>query len=307
MPNTHSAFDASVAAVPPIAIKGLTVATVILKPGEVTHTLETVHGFGISPDHATVTPAGINGARFKDVQWDPGSIGHLPPGLEISAAMLDDSQATYITIPDEMFKGAAFETIDVSRIERRWTPNIVDPVITNLLGSLKSASHLGGIGEWPMLAESIATAVAVRTVQNLGAVPKCDAPYARGLPKDRLKRVIDYVDTNLHRPMNLSELAGVAVLSTFHFSRAFKASMNIAPVRYVWRRRVERAKIQLRHTVEPLVVIAYACGFSSQSHFTTLFKEFVGVTPARFRAKLAAWLAGSWPAWELAEAMLVVH
>lgn len=134
-----------------------------------------------------------------------------------------------------------------------------------------------------MLLGAVGTALAVRAMQALGAQPLRNAPYPGGLSTERLRRVVDYIEANIGGPILLTELANIAALSTFHFSRAFKKAMNIPPVRYVWHRRVEHAKRRLRDKTAPLAWIAYECGFSSQSHFTTMFKSATGTTPRQWR------------------------
>ena len=79
-----------------------------------------------------------------------------------------------------------------------------------------------------------------------------------------------------------AEIAGAAALSPYHFSRSFKATIGTTPVRYVWARRVELTKRLLR-TAMPLIDVAAAAGFSSQSSFTTAFKQATGATPAAWR------------------------
>ena len=39
----------------------------------------------------------------------------------------------------------------------------------------------------------------------------------------------------------------------------------------------------LRSSADPLVAVSLSCGFSSQSHFSKLFKKVTGVTPATYR------------------------
>ena len=46
----------------------------------------------------------------------------------------------------------------------------------------------------------------------------------------------------------LTDLAGVACLSPYHFSRSFKRSVGVGPQRYVIQSRLERAKTLLRRT-----------------------------------------------------------
>lgn len=102
----------------------------------------------------------------------------------------------------------------------------------------------------------------------------------------RMRRVLGYIDENLHRTIRLEEIAEVASMSVFHFSRAFKKVTGSAPVRHVWRCRIERAYILMRNKELPLVVIALDCGFSSQSHFATVFKRETGITPSQYRQQI---------------------
>jgi AraC family transcriptional regulator len=62
-----------------------------------------------------------------------------------------------------------------------------------------------------------------------------------GLPKGTLRRVTDYVGDNLSTNLTLSEIAGVAHMNPFHFSRMFKLSTGLGPYQYVIQHRVERA------------------------------------------------------------------
>lgn len=64
------------------------------------------------------------------------------------------------------------------------------------------------------------------------------------------------------------------------------------------RRRVAAAKIRMRSEHMSLAQIALACGFSDQSHFTRVFSTVTGMTPGRWREKLARgdltpWQGGS--------------
>jgi AraC family transcriptional regulator len=54
-------------------------------------------------------------------------------------------------------------------------------------------------------------------------------------------------------------------------------------MKFIGMRRVERSKKLMQVTGMPLVQIAHDCGFSSQSHFTGVFKLDTGTTPAAYR------------------------
>lgn len=100
-------------------------------------------------------------------------------------------------------------------------------------------------------------------------------------PKRR-QRVIEYVETHIGSPITLSDLASAAALSPHHFSRLFRKTFGMSPLRYVWSRRVDAAKRLIVYSTLPLAAVAFSCGFSSQSHFTTAFREATGMTPMNY-------------------------
>jgi transcriptional regulator GlxA family with amidase domain len=126
------------------------------------------------------------------------------------------------------------------------------------------------------------------TVRDLPASPEDHGipPRAKinALPKWRLRRVEQHIDAHFDRRISLSELAGIAGLSRMHFAAQFRAATGYRPREYLLTRRVEHAKSLLTTTDKSLVEIALAVGFSTQAHFSTVFKRISGETSARWRS-----------------------
>jgi AraC family transcriptional regulator len=72
-------------------------------------------------------------------------------------------------------------------------------------------------------------------------------------------------------------------MDMFAFQRAFKQSFAMPPHHYILCARVEHAKLLITNTSLPLVEIAITCGFSSQSHMTTMFRRLTGHPPGDCR------------------------
>ena len=66
-------------------------------------------------------------------------------------------------------------------------------------------------------------------------------------------------------------------------ARVFRQHCGVTLGEYVRKLRVDFAARQLISTDEPLTGIAFAAGFSDQSHFTRTFKRQTGMTPDAFR------------------------
>ena len=91
------------------------------------------------------------------------------------------------------------------------------------------------------------------------------------------------MDAHLDKQLTLESLARVAGLSVHHFARQFKQSAGVAPHQYLTQKRLERAQEMLARTDLPLSDIAYAAGFSDQSHLARHFRQMLGTTPWEFR------------------------
>jgi AraC family transcriptional regulator len=97
------------------------------------------------------------------------------------------------------------------------------------------------------------------------------------------QRLFEFIEENLHRNLDLEELAAQAGYSRGHFLKMFRTTTGTSPHQYLVQRRVERAKALLNAGKLPLTEIAMTCGFSSQSHFSAEFRRRVGTSPARYR------------------------
>jgi AraC-like DNA-binding protein len=110
------------------------------------------------------------------------------------------------------------------------------------------------------------------------------APLAHGgLAAGAMRRVREYVEVRLAESIDLITLAAVAGLSVHHFARQFKQTAGVTPHYYLTQKRVERAQEMLAKTDLPLSEIAYATGFTDQSHLARHFRRMLGTTPREFR------------------------
>lgn len=110
-----------------------------------------------------------------------------------------------------------------------------------------------------------------------------DTPFRGGLAPAVRRRVRDYIDAHLSQPLTLGELAEVAALSEYHFSRMFRLSFGRAPHAWVAEQRLARARLLLRTTSLPLTQIAADCGYANAAHFSHRFRDAHGAAPNAYR------------------------
>lgn len=116
-------------------------------------------------------------------------------------------------------------------------------------------------------------------------IPPAQARTGRSAALDErvLQMVLGYIDANLDGDLTLEALASLAGVLEHKFARSFKKVTGETAHHYVLSRRIDAAREMLKSGAKPISEIAYATGFSSQSHMTTVFKRELGVTPAQLR------------------------
>ncbi len=133
--------------------------------------------------------------------------------------------------------------------------------------------------------ETLARAIVVRVAQ-------IRQPRVRisPLPKWRLRRVIDHVESHISEAISLADLAAAAGLSRTHFAAQFRLATSCRPHDFILLQRIGAAERLLLQTSRELLDIALTVGFQTQAHFSTVFKRIVGEAPGSWRrAQLAGW------------------
>ncbi|UWR22539.1 AraC family transcriptional regulator [Sulfitobacter sp. S190] len=201
-----------------------------------------------------------------------------------------DHQLLMLALPklnvDRMMAGDGSGTSALSSLEPLYNRDIFNGAIPNLMNRIWDHSTQDGPGA-SLLVDGLFMTL-LGTLAGLADSKSSAEDPGSVLPLDarRLVEVTDYVDANLDRTMALDELAAIAGLSMYHFSRCFKLATNTTPHMFVTARRIEASRALLARTDDGLADIAYACGFSSQAYFTTKFREHTGLTPGAYRAAL---------------------
>jgi len=103
-----------------------------------------------------------------------------------------------------------------------------------------------------------------------------------------LRRARDHIDRYYSSPLDLDSLASVAGVSRFHFARSFEAAYGETPIRYLTRRRIERAQDLLRAANLTVTEVCMLVGFASLGSFSSRFSQIVGESPTAYRDRWAA-------------------
>ena len=103
------------------------------------------------------------------------------------------------------------------------------------------------------------------------------------LQDKRLSRAISAILNLPAGTHSVTSLAKEAGMSRSAFAREFKTALDMTPMEFVARVRLDLAHRYLETTGMGVEGIAVAVGFSSRSHFSHLFREHYGTDPSSFR------------------------
>jgi len=227
------------------------------------------------------------GGRLSRFVGAPGGFTIVPAGEENSFCMDRPLQTLNLVFAADQLRALADRewkpyggTIEIAPVYHQRTAEIIalGQAFASLLRSPREGSGL--------YAETLWTQIAMQVLWNYSSLPRQGEVRVERLPDARLRRVIDYVDASLASEVSLGDLAGEAGLSPNYFLNAFKKATGKTPHRFLTEKRVAKACELLSNPQRSIVEVALAVGFSSQSHFTTVFGRFMKTTPASYRAHI---------------------
>jgi AraC family transcriptional regulator len=219
----------------------------------------------------------------------PGSIMIVPAGVASYFNCSRDHKTSTTQVPTELLAIAAQElsvrsaTAELPRIfESR------DATIGNLISIFLEEAQRPSHPAQALIIGSCSYALAAHLIRCSGACPRVLPRPPASLAPRQLQVVLDYIEANMSTSIGLVEIAALANVSRFHFSRLFRASTGVSPMAYLERSRIERAQSFLQEGSMRLSDIAAATGFADQSHFIRRFRRHTGVTPGRYEREYRA-------------------
>jgi len=103
---------------------------------------------------------------------------------------------------------------------------------------------------------------------------------------NRISSVVNYILSNLDKPLTVEELSAIAHMSPSNFHRVFKNEMGISPVSFVNIERVRLAMKLLRNPNNSIKEVYLICGFQNRSYFNRLFRKISTMTPNEYQERM---------------------
>jgi len=220
--------------------------------------------------------------RYRSAINEPGTIYLLPRGTRDKVTWMHQSSRVLLAIDPKFLAQSVEETAHLEDVELTPYWELKDRHIAALMTTLH-ADLEDGQPAGPLYGEMLAATLAAYLVNRFSIRPIPAKRPTGGLPKARLKRVLEFIAAHLSDEIRLETLASIAGMSQHHFCELFRCSTGVSPHQYVIGQRVERGKQMLRDTDLSILEIGLATGFADQSHFTKTFRRIARVTPRDYR------------------------
>lgn len=196
-----------------------------------------------------------------------GSIAPEAPGshwfaISFEAPLLAAAEAAH---------GVRFEPLDA----------ITDPEAYTLAAMIHSLSASDAAPD-PMLLGSLRNVLLWRLLM-LTAKARRQGDARGGLAPWQARRTAAFLAANIERRVPLGELAAIARLSPFHFTRAFARTMGMPPYRYQQHLRIARAAELLATSEMRIIEIALEVGYETPQALARVFVKQHGMTPSEWR------------------------
>jgi len=227
-----------------------------------------------------------HGTRFTRFDAQPGELLITPSGEGNAIRQRDPIEAFSCCLSPDRLRSLA---------EQEWEPH---GQTIEIVAGFNRDAELWGLGQRlaarlrspvagsRLFAETLVTQIAIKLLWDYSSLPRRTHTPEEKLADPRLRRVIDYLHGSFGEEISLDGLAAVAGLSPNYFLHAFKQTTGRTPHRYLTELRIAKARELLQNPHRSIVDISLAVGFSSQSHFTTVFRRFMKTTPAAYREEV---------------------
>ncbi|MCL2254551.1 MAG: helix-turn-helix transcriptional regulator [Lachnospiraceae bacterium] len=102
----------------------------------------------------------------------------------------------------------------------------------------------------------------------------------------KFNECIKFIRSNCKDNISLEMAAESIGFSKYHFARWFKQCAGISFTDFLARVRIEKAKVMLISTDNPVTEIAFESGFQSIATFNRVFKDYTGNSPKKYRKNI---------------------
>jgi LacI family transcriptional regulator len=236
--------------------------------------LDTLAAAGIPPEHVCCWHEGEPDLQTRLVECPKPVAVFAPAGAESwyfselcrNAGVRVPEEAALLSVDnDELFCELAYPKLSSIRLPLQRLGYEAAAALERLL-----------TGETPAPPPVVLKPVDVVTRHSTDVMAVEDAEVAAALR---------HIKANCHRPLKVESVLRELNVSRRSLEYKFRKELGRTPLQEIHRLQVERARVLLTSTDQPVRAVAHECGFSNPVQFWSVFKKMEGISPHAFRAR----------------------
>ncbi len=116
---------------------------------------------------------------------------------------------------------------------------------------------------------------------------RLDTHARYGIDSPTLVEIIRLMEAAVESPLDIKQVSSRVGVSPRQVERLFREQLGTSPKTFYLELRLARARTLLRQTVNPILNIAFECGFGSTSHLYHAYRRVFGIAPTEERRRNA--------------------
>ena len=214
----------------------------------------------------------------------PGRINLIPAAADAHWEFLGNPELLLVHLGTSLFDQVVAEmhALDQGRISLAGHLAVPDETVTRLSQLLLAEAEAGNPGT-RLFADGLSRALTIHLLRLYSSPVAARHVLKFACPSGRIGRAVDFIRAHYPDDLSLDQLSKVSGVGPSTFGRAFRADTGVTPHRYLIKVRVEVACDLLERTALSVTDIGMQCGFGQPSHFSTMFRQTVGMTPREYR------------------------
>jgi len=221
------------------------------------------------------------GSRTKNIYFSAGAFAGYPTGCHWDAIRHEGIVESVCVTMDWCSVAGEVSVAEESRPDTSSIHACARDVALSEIARAMVVEIKAGCPMGRIYAECLSIALSARLASLSEGTTQRIGRYFR-FPPRRAAALVELIDASLDGDLSVHRLARETALSPSHFAGCFAETFEFSVHQFVLSRRIKKALELLECGSIPSSDIALQCGFSSQSHFSSVFKKITGRSPSRY-------------------------
>ncbi len=241
--------------------------------------------FALAIDHELSWKVAMN-EKFELLKTNPGDIWVNPPWTPFTHEINEPCFFIILAVVEERLISAYPGKLSMKDLQFLNNYNLQDLALKNYIELFYHEVEDEGANGRQYI-ENLLKLISVYFINNYSNHASSHETQKNSrVSKDQIKEIRNFINDNIGEPITIDDLAAELNMSKFYFLKEFKKAASVTPYQYLMDLRMEKAKELIADRNLSLMDLAINLGFSDQSHFSRVFKNYFGDAPGVYRKKI---------------------